>query len=239
MRITFHPRVWLNWLIPPISKLEKQIFEIVISASEKKYRLFLSSQIDNFNYAQRLCDGREVIFYRINNGIWSEDKGEPIKVKNREILWAKLKIRSKSLNSKMKVEAWLLNGRLSCLIYSANPSKFQKANCSIELEYIANLEDADRSVFDESVLPPDLKEAAERYNGNKNGIVFMLPEDTYQIVLKQGNFIVIGEVVNIGVFMVRGKDKSFQDKIYFGKYDGSAPEGIGNSCSEAARFFGG
>ena len=66
----------------------------------------------------------------------------------------------------------------------------------------------------------------------------MFPEETYHTVDQQGNLIVIGEVVDVGVFMVKANDKGYQGNIYIGFYDGSRPKVVGATCKEAARMYG-
>ena len=82
MPVRIHPRVWLNWLMPPVTKLEKKIFEAVIAASEEKYRDILKRQVASFNYAQRSPQWRDAMFYCSYKGIRTIETGEPIKVKN-------------------------------------------------------------------------------------------------------------------------------------------------------------
>jgi len=235
MPVVFHPRVWLNGLMPALTPFESRILRFVIDAEKASHRPKLLAQINSINFVQRHSKGREVYFYRIENGLWRRNIGEEFILPDKEWLWAKIAINNAG-KERLIVEVFFLNGRLGSMTFNRPLTYADEKNCDLRILRINSLSAIKREIqYWSNELPSDLNEFVKDTVGAVPKIVFIPPENTYEVELPEGKFINIGEVIDIGAILVASRDNKAFSGVYLGAYDGLPVKFLGESCAAAVK----
>lgn len=236
--MNLHPRVWLNWLLPPMTALERKVLNTALDGLREPYRSVLQSQVDELNYVQRHAGGRDTYLYRVEGGVRLSRKSPPVDVGSREFCWAKVRIRDRHANRSLTAQVWLLNGRVANLVFSASPTKWVDSQCEFTISELAAL-DQEQATWRcwADLLPADLVKAAERSTDDQTSASFCLPADTYKVVLPQGDFIVIGEVPDVGMLVVAAGAEARKGGVYLASLEGKDPQYLGATCEEASKVL--
>lgn len=233
MQIAFHPRVWLNGLRPALTSVEEQILRFAVNAEVATYRSVISSQIDAINYVQRHLGGRESFFYRIKSGIWLRDLGERVFPVRGEWLWARIGIISEGVRISI-AEIWFLNGRLGSIVFKEPLVKFEGGGFVFEIININSIgTKISETPYPSAKLPSDLYEFSKRAIVAASALRFIPPEEAYRVALPEGNFFVIGEIVDRGAILVGDDDNESFFGVYLGNYEGAPVRFLGENCEAA------
>ena len=71
MPIAFHPRVWLNGILPLFYPIEDRVLSELISREDERTRIVLEVQMNELNFVQRSKSGRVIDIYYIKFGIFN------------------------------------------------------------------------------------------------------------------------------------------------------------------------
>jgi hypothetical protein len=221
-----------------MTALERKVLNTAVDGLVEPYRSVLQAQVDELNYVQRHAGGRDTYLYRVEGGVRLSRKSPPVDVGSREFRWATVRIRDRQTNRSLTAQIWLLNGRVANLVFSASPAKWADRRCEFTIAEMAAL-DQEQTAWRRwaNRLPPDLAEAAERSTADQTSLSFCFPGDTYEVVLPQGDFIVIGEVPDVGMLVAAAGAEARKDGVYLAPLDGKDPKYLGATCEEASRLL--
>lgn len=103
---------------------ERSILDDVISHMGSQSGARLRLQIEAVNKIQRLCDGREVNLYQMQNGKAAFDKSLCFPNAPDEVLLASVSLKSPSGPTMLIAKVWVVQGRLFSLEFNKSPKQF-------------------------------------------------------------------------------------------------------------------
>lgn len=131
-----------------LSALEALVLDSVSSKLEGGAATIWQAQIDSINKVQRLPEGIEVNFYRMNKGKPTFDAQQAFPNSSPELLIAEVHLESPE-HQKISAKIWGVKGFVFSIEYDSSPSYFEEAlgmepklNLKITSELKANLSEA-------------------------------------------------------------------------------------------------
>ena len=109
-----------------LSALEKMILDCVGNHLDARLRESWNRQIQAINKVQRLPEGIEVNFYRMNSGRPSFDEDLEFPNKTTELLVAKVQIELSGMG-KLNAKVWCVKGFVFSIEYGGSVSYFEEA----------------------------------------------------------------------------------------------------------------
>lgn len=232
-KLAFHPRVWLNWLLPPFTRLERMALQASMDAADEPTRALVAAQLRECTLAYRESRGRSVILYAIKAGIWFGHTTPPLPVSDRELRWARVQFR-RGKEVAINCDVWVLNGHASHLHFDRSPRGVRAKDLVASVRELADLTAAPQAPAYR--LPPDLQ-AASAQARHPDGLAFLSADETYRVTLPAGDYVVIGELPDHGTLVVSPEPHAPTCEIYFAGYGGEPLERLGDSCAAATAAF--
>ena len=236
MPMSFHPRVWLNPVLPAIWPIEKEMYMVAISHEEQPVADLLRSQLTRYNFARRYQRGREVFFYRSEFGFFNGDRGPKVDVSQREIPWFEFALKLRS-GKNIKAKFYLIDGTACYIQYSTKANRHMIKDAAIAKmkrfdwneKAMAKQDSITALGFTEQL------ESLSREPALGSGFPrFVLPKEAYEIVLTQGDFITIGELPGEGTILAYSGSELLGVGVYIGFYDQDEVEFVSTNLMDAA-----
>lgn len=103
---------------------EIRMIEEVKNRLEGEGASLLQRQLDAINKIQRLAEGKEVNLYQMRFGRAAFDEKLRFPIADDEALLATVSLLDQHTRSKLKIEIWVVKGRLFSLVFNKSPKQF-------------------------------------------------------------------------------------------------------------------
>lgn len=230
--MSFHPRMWLNPVLPPLRRWECAVIDGWLREAGAETRGIVESQLALVDLAQRFIGGREVNLYSLRHG--KSPAWRALKHPGRE--WQVAEVRARVAGTPVKAQIWAVHGHVFSIHFDRVPRNwFRRPEVEItevrKPPFAAN-KSARRL---RAALPADYVEMAEgpeaaRPPEHEFGLI--APDEVYLVTLEEGQYWALAERPDVGMLGVRLEQEG--GPVYFLFYDGRPPRPLPGSFAEAA-----
>jgi hypothetical protein len=233
MSISFHPRVWLNPLVPPLRAWEKAAIDGWLSRTDPATRELVREQLQRINFAQRNPQGDVVNLYSIPYGLLQGifPRLLPGVGRERKLSEVEMTIDGESV----KADIWSANGRVFSIEFSRPPRQLLTKGV-IEVstvregptlrepgpeELAKHLPEDYTSVIQDPALAAQFE----------NDVSVLSPNEIYSATINGRQFWLLAELPDVGMLGVSAEGPDRQ--VYMLFYDDRAPLPLSRSFRDA------
>lgn len=229
MSVTHYPRIWFNFLCPPLRPWERAAVDAWLVETDAGTRDVVQSQMELINLAQRSAEGKVVELYYIKSGTTPGELQRRLAVGRDPVIVGRVEMTVDGMRISCQLLA--VDGQLFSLEFDQVPRGWMRKR-SIRIESV----DASRHPLRpgpeelQSLLPPDFMDVAGDPSLPENISLFDLNE-IYASTFDKGRFWLLAEIPDIGMLGVgcEGDDR----QVHLLYYDGRRPLGLGTSLRRA------
>jgi hypothetical protein len=237
--MSWHPRIILNWLLPPIRPLEAAILAGVADKLPAEWGKLFRHQVAQFNFVVRLNKDKEINFYCLKAGKPWHDENHRLPMEG-EVVIARASISSNEMSRRVKAEVYVISGWVFSIMFDQSPKPFQRGDfiidsIAVETAPIPESEWQQRSLstlvgsigwlhkvfVGDSVVEEKGPLGAGQIEEIRNGIEAVLPAD-YLALLNFTNGLRVGQVVIHGISNIRQIARSDDNLYVLAEYKGEA-----------------
>jgi hypothetical protein len=228
--MTMKPRVWFNFLFPPIRPWERKAVEAWLNVVDQRTREIGLAQLDQVNIVQRLDRGRTVNFYSRPYGLFVGQFSPSFDIPEIERQVAEVRMSIDGVETKARM--WVVNGHIFEIAFEGLP-RGSKRGAEVAIlavktgPFPANRKhDALRAS-----LPPDFAEMEGVDDPVDDRIGVLTADQVYTVTSEGRTYWMLAEKTDIGMLgvPVEGDDRVVQ----FLFYDGRPPVRLSRSFKEA------
>lgn len=226
----FRPRVWFNFLIPPLKPWERAAVEAWLEAAAPEMREAGYRQLEQANFVQRLDHGRSVNLYRFPFGLRRQAFRPLFQIAEREKQVAEIRMSINGVETTARL--WVVNGHIFELTFDRPPGA-SRGPAKIEILGLkAGPFPSDRRGNDlAAALPADFAEAAGRPDLGGSGIDVLTLDQVYAATIAGELYWLLAEKPDCGMLgvPVEGDDR----RVCFLFLDGRPARRLSVSFAEA------
>lgn len=225
-----HPRIWLNWLVPPLRPSELAVVDVLVNSVDERTAKYLRARVELINFVQRSSDGREIMLYVIRRGKVQFEAGSQVPGWPRRdaiIATAIFDVGSQQIQAKYI----LVDGQLCSIELSQQIPRTVVPNLK-NIRVYSPSDPATTSITDTD-LPDEYLQVGGTDGVLAEGYSVIPRRDVYSVSVDGTQYIVLAEILDKGMI---GVEKARSEKGYFFlSYEGHRPSEAGSSFMEAIK----
>jgi hypothetical protein len=233
MPLTQYPRIWLNFLCPPLRRWERAAIDAWMQETDSETREVVQSQLRLTNLAQRSVGGRVVELYYVRSGATIGKLDRRLPVGREPVTLGEVAMTVNGRRMACRLVA--VDGRLFSLEFDQAP-RIWTWRPRIRIDSVDTLMRPTKPTPEElqALLPADyaevVREARSPASPTSDMSVLDLDE-IYESTFVEGRFWLFAEFPDTGMLGVKTQGEDRQ--IYLLFYDGRRALGLGDSLKDA------
>lgn len=230
MPVTQYPRIWFNFLCPPLRPWERAAVDAWLAEADAETCEIVQSQMQLINLAQRSAAGKVVELYYIKSGATPGEFQRRLAVGREAIIVGKVEMTVDG--KKMTCQLLAVDGQLFSLEFDQVPRGWLwKPSIHIDTVNVSMRSLKPDAEELQSLLPHDYIDVAARRSAVPANVSLFDFEEIYASTLEEGRFWLFAEVPDIGMLGVKSEGDDRQ--VYLLYYDGRRSLGLGTSLGRA------
>lgn len=124
-------RVFLNWLVPPLTAVERKLIQAVAEQLTTEAKSLLYAQIERVDYVQRLTQGKEVNMYCMKANKRGPEQSLLFPLNQEEVKLAVVEFTSSASSKPFRATFWVVRGYVCSIEYNLTPKYVTDSNMTI------------------------------------------------------------------------------------------------------------
>jgi hypothetical protein len=228
--MTLYPRIWFNFLCPPLRRWERAAVDAWTSKTDVETREIVQSQMRLINLAQRSAAGKVVNLYYIKSGTTPGEFRHRLAVGRDGVIVGKVEMTVDG--EKMVCQLFAVDGQLFSLEFDRMPRRWWwRPDVRVDAVDVSMRPLKPKPEELRTFLPYDYVDMAGRREFLPGNVSLFDLGEIYASTFKDGRFWLFAEILDVGMLGTESSDKDRNVHLLY--YDGRAPEALGPSLETA------